>query len=289
MSIPVFMLLVLAAFTHAFWNLLAKKVAMVGPAFVVAYTSCGILFYTPLAVWVWNRFGFPLTPLSVLCVVASAILHLVYSIFLQRGYQFADLSIVYPVARGIGPLLSAVGAVVFFGEVVSAISFFGLLFVVGGIFVLAGGTDLSKYSNRSAKLGIFWGGATGTMIAGYTVVDGWGAKVLGINPVLLNWFGNIVRLIMLIPTFWHDRIGFRHSMHGYWSLAFTVGALAPLSYMLVLCALQIGAPLHIVAPAREISMMLVTLMGMAVLGEAVSLRQIFGCTLMFLGVLGLSL
>jgi hypothetical protein len=110
MSLLPLLLVILAAFIHATWNLLAKHAAAAGPAFVFAYNVVACVAYLPWVVWLianreltWNW------PVAV-CLLFSAMIHLGYSLCLQRGYQVADLSVVYPIARGTGPLLSSIGA-----------------------------------------------------------------------------------------------------------------------------------------------------------------------------------
>ena len=110
MTLVPLLLVILAAFIHATWNLLAKRAAHAGPAFVFAYNMVACVAYLPWVIWllltheqIWNW------PIA-LCLVLSAIIHLGYGLCLQRGYQVADLSVVYPIARGTGPLLSSIGA-----------------------------------------------------------------------------------------------------------------------------------------------------------------------------------
>ena len=102
MSLVSLSLVVLAAFIHATWNLLSKRAANAGPTFVFAYNLFACLVYLPWMIWLlmygdlhWNLpvFG---------CLLLSAAIHLAYSLCLQRGYQVADLSVVYPIARGTG-------------------------------------------------------------------------------------------------------------------------------------------------------------------------------------------
>jgi hypothetical protein len=97
-------------------NLLAKHAAAAGPAFVFAYNVVACVAYLPWVVWLianreltWNW------PVAV-CLLFSAMIHLGYSLCLQRGYQVADLSVVYPIARGTGPLLSSIGAFIILAE-----------------------------------------------------------------------------------------------------------------------------------------------------------------------------
>ena len=103
-------LVVLAAFIHATWNLLSKRAANTGPTFVFAYNLFACLVYLPWMIWllVYGDLHWSLPVAG--CLVLSACIHLAYSLCLQRGYQVADLSVVYPIARGTGPLLSSVGA-----------------------------------------------------------------------------------------------------------------------------------------------------------------------------------
>ncbi|AHV94293.1 putative membrane domain protein [Bordetella holmesii ATCC 51541] len=95
-------LVVLAAMAHATWNLLAKRAAMVGPVFVFAYGLAASLLYAPWVIWVLAHEGMQWSWPVLVCILASSLLHLGYSLCLQRGYQVADLSVVYPIARGTG-------------------------------------------------------------------------------------------------------------------------------------------------------------------------------------------
>ena len=110
MSLLSLTLVVLAAFIHATWNLLSKRAADAGATFVFAYNMFACLVYLPWMVWllVYGELHWSLPVAG--CLVLSACIHLAYSLCLQRGYQVADLSVVYPIARGTGPMLSSIGA-----------------------------------------------------------------------------------------------------------------------------------------------------------------------------------
>lgn len=284
MALLPLLLVVVAAFTHATWNLLAKRAAHAGAVFVAAYTAFAVAFYAPLAVWAALTYGFPFSPFTIGCVVLSGFLHLVYSLVLQRGYQVADLSVIYPIARGTGPLLSAIGAFTLLGEAVTQNALLGLASVVAGILILATGGRLVMLTDPAARSGVLWGGATGTTIAAYTIVDAWGVIRLGISPILFDWIANLVRLAFLIPSLVANRTEVRERMQGHWGIAALVGLLSPLGYILVLTALQRGAPLHAVAPAREMSMMIGALLGMLILGERMTFARLGGCALIVIGV-----
>jgi drug/metabolite transporter (DMT)-like permease len=284
MSLLPLSLVILAAFIHATWNLLSKRAAAVGPAFVFANSVISCFAYLPWVGWVLAH-GTHVWSLPVaVCLVLSALLHLCYSLCLQRGYQVADLSVVYPIARGTGPMLSSIGAFMLLRETPSAQGIFGLLAVVAGIGFISTQGDLSAFRKPRGLDGVRWGAATGSLIASYTVVDGYGVKVLGIHPVVLDWLGNLFRFFMLAPIVLSNPKRAMERMKGHWWLAAGVGVLAPLSYILVLSAIEMGAPLSLVAPAREMSMMVGALFGMLILGERVNGWRLIGCAILILGV-----
>jgi len=116
-------------------------------------------------------------------VAASAVVHLGYFNCLIAGYRASDLTVVYPVARGSGPFLSALAAVLLLGEHLGLYGALGLAGVVGGILLVTMGPRLigRGVADREAtaqirrRHGVYWGMATGTLIAGYTVLDGYAA------------------------------------------------------------------------------------------------------------------
>jgi len=284
MTLVPLLLVIAAAFIHATWNLLAKRAAVAGPAFVVAYNVVACITYLPWVIWllvtreqIWSW------PIAA-CLLLSAIIHLGYSLCLQRGYQVADLSVVYPIARGTGPMLSSIGAFIVLREMPTPLGVLGLLAVVSGIGFISTQGDLSAFRRPKGQEGVRWGLATGSLIASYTVVDGYGVKMLGIHPVLLDWFSNFLRFFMLAPIMLRNPAHMRKMMHGHWWLAIGVGTLSPLSYIFVLTAIDMGAPLSLVAPAREMSMMVGAMFGMVLLGEPVNAWRIAGCLALVLGV-----
>ena len=292
MPLSALALVVLAGLIHASWNIAAKKAG--GDVRFVAFTSVVLMvFWAPVGLWLgwqqvpdwgWLEWGLVLT---------SALLHIVYFIVLLRGYRKADLTVVYPLARGSGPLLSSMVAIVFLGEQISALGLVGILGVVGGVFLIAGGPCLWKAAQdpqqqARVRTGIFYGGITGLFIASYTVVDGYAVKVALMSPILVDYFGNLVRLVFLTPTLLRDR----PTVWALWQqqrrYALIVGIFSPVSYVLVLYALQV-APLSHVAPAREVSMLFAALLGGHLLGEKDRGPRIAGAALIALGVMALGM
>ncbi len=285
MSYTALTLIVLAAFIHATWNLLAKRAAHAGPTFVFVYTLIATVAYLPWTIWLILHDAVTWSLPVVICIALSGALHLAYSLFLQRGYQVADLSVVYPIARGTGPMLSTIGAFLILGEKPSAHGIAGLFAIVAGIILISTQGDLKKFRQPAARRGVRWGGVTGGTIAGYTVVDAYGVKMLAIHPVVLDWCANAARVVMLLPWVLNNRHLVAERMRNHWWLAVAVGLLSPLSYILVLTALRIGAPLSLAAPAREMSMMVGALMGLFILREKVGPGRLLGCAILIAGVI----
>jgi uncharacterized membrane protein len=113
-------------------------------------------------------------------------------------------------------------------------------------------------------------------------------KQIGLSPVVLDWFANLLRFFLLAPIVIANPKRAIGKMRGFWWLAIGVGVLAPLSYIFVLIALDMGAPLTIVAPMREMSMMVGALMGMVILREQVGPWRLVGCAILIVGVILLS-
>jgi drug/metabolite transporter (DMT)-like permease len=284
MTLVPLLLVVLAAFIHATWNLLAKRAAAAGAAFVFACNFIACVAYLPWVGWVVAHNELVWSWPVVGCLLLSATIHLAYGLCLQRGYQVADLSVVYPIARGTGPMLSSIGAFLVLRETPTSLGLFGLLAVVAGIGFISTQGDLSAFRRPKGQEGVRWGFATGSLIASYTVVDGYGVKVLGIHPVVLDWLTNFIRFFMMAPIVLANPTRARKAMRGHWLLAIGVGLLSPLSYILVLTAIEMGAPLSLVAPAREMSMMVGAMFGMVLLREPVNAWRIAGCLTLVLGV-----
>ena len=163
----------------------------------------------------------------------------------------------------------------------------GLLAVVVGIGLISSQGNLAAFRRPGGQAGIWWGTATGGLIAAYTVVDAFAVKQLGVHPVILNWSTNLLQFLLLAPLVARNRVRARQRMRGRWLLAGAVGLLLPLAYILVLTALGMGAPLSVVAPTREMSMMVGAPLGMVVLKEAVGAWRLVGCAVMIAGILAL--
>lgn len=278
--------LVLAgASLHAVWNLVAKR-ASGGLPFVWLYGLVSLTVFLPIMLGAVGVAAVSLGAAAWLAIVVSAVLHVVYALVLQRGYRVADLSIVYPMARGTGPLFAVLGAVLLLGNRPGASAWVGIVAILAGIFLMAGGGLLRRLgagADPALLRGLGWGAATGLFIAAYTLVDGWAIQVLGLVPLVYYALGLVVRSVVLAPWALRDRGGLAAEWRRNRGRIVVVGLLSPLAYLLVLSALQL-APLAYVAPAREVSMMIGLALGALWLRERVTPMRVAGCVLMLGGV-----
>jgi drug/metabolite transporter (DMT)-like permease len=219
-----------------------------------------------------------------LALLATGVLHLGYSLVLQAGYRVSDLSLVYPLARGSGPLLSFLGAVLLLEERVTWLSVLGVILIVVGILMVAG---LLRESHKAPRAGIVYGLATGTFIAAYTLNDGWAVKALLISPFIIDYTGNLFRVVVLTPGAWNDRARVRDEIRTYIRPALVVSVLGPLGYILVLYAMRI-APISHVAPARELATLIGTYFGARLLKEPAAPMRIAGAACIVIGVVSLA-
>jgi drug/metabolite transporter (DMT)-like permease len=280
-------LIVTAAFIHATWNLLAKR-ASGGPAFVWLYSLAGFILYAPVII-VFVLFDPPKYGLvGWIFICTSGIIHLLYSVALQRGYQAADLSVVYPLARGTAPLISSSGAILLFGERPTLYGVVGIGLIVFGILLVSGGSRALFSQNAQGIKGMLFGILTGLFIASYTINDAYAVKYLAVSPVLLDYFGNSVRLAFLTPAVLSSPHKLREERRLNLRLALAVGALVPLSYILVLFAMRLS-PVSYVAPARELSMLIGAFLGARVLREGHLGRRLIGAALMVVGIVALAI
>ena len=276
-------LILSSAVAHATWNLLAKQ-AGGGAAFVWLFGMVAAVIYAPLAllVVVLQRPDIGISQLGFMA--GSVLLHMIYFLLLQQGYRVGDLSLVYPLARGTGPMLSTAGAILILGERPTPLGLLGAGLVILGILALSGSV-LSLTSASNAGLG--FGVATGILIASYTLWDKQAVGALAIPPLLLDWSISVGRAVVLAPVARGRWDEVRRLWRNYRLQVLGVAVLSPLAYILVLTALAF-TPVSYVAPAREISILVGTIFGARLLSEDEGLRRIGAASVMVLGVVALA-
>jgi drug/metabolite transporter (DMT)-like permease len=283
MPLIAFVAVLLAALTHATWNLYAKRAAA-SKHFVWMYSALSVALYTPIIVWIVFTTRPQFTTIHWVALAGTAVLHIGYSLMLQAGYRASDLSLVYPLARGSGPLLSFFLAVWLLGEHITWLSIVGVLLVVLGIILVSG---LLSSQHKAPRAGILYGLGTGVFIAAYTINDGWAVKILLISPFIVDYSGNFVRMVVLSPRAWMDRARVRVEMREYAKPVAVVSIFGPLGYILVLFAMQV-APISHVAPARELATLVGAYFGARLLKEKAAPARIAGAICIVAGVIGLA-
>ncbi len=237
-------LVLVAAVYHATWNLLAKRVGDGGAVFVWLFGLCSLVIYAPLAAVVVLVVAPHLGPVQYVFMFGSGVLHLGYFVLLQRGYAVGDLSLVYPLARGTGPLLATAAAIVLFDERPSALVLVGIALITAGVFVL---TSESGSLRSALGTGVFYGLMTGVFIAAYTIWDKQAVSALLIPPLLQSWATILVTTTLLTPLAMGRRKEIVSLWHAHKPEIFGVAILSPLSYILVLTAL-VFTPVSYIAP-----------------------------------------
>ena len=274
-------LVLTAAVVHAAWNLAAKRISSGGTQFVWLYYTVSAVLLLPVTVvllavepqrpqWSW-----------LLAAAGTSVLHVAYGIVLQRGYRVGDLSVVYPVARGTGPLLSVLAAVLVLGERPGWLGLLGAFLVIAGVLVISTGRTGSR--THAVKAGIFYGLLTGAVIAGYTLWDAHSVTGIGVPPVVYFGLGSVLQSVMLVPVALAGRAEVTRIWREQRREVLVVALLSPLAYILVLFALTM-APVSLVAPARELSIVLGGLAAWLVLGERDAVRRLAGSVIVLAGI-----
>lgn len=290
MSLTALTLVLTAALVHATWNYFLKKANATRPFWWLVYIITAVI--TVPALFIYDPQALSnITPIGWLVIALSAPIHVIYGQVLQIGYKKSDYSIVYPTARGTGPLITVLCAVLILGDRPSFWGWIGIVLILASIVLLAMPHKQDKQTqDLRIRAGIFWGFLTGCFIAGYSFCDAWAVQQeTGLTPLSFYFPSIAVRAIVFAPFI---------MMHANWKAeskeilstprlqkalaVVTVGS--PLAYILVLYAMTI-APLAYVAPSREVGMMIGVVLGGLLLRERLSVTRLAGVIGMTLGVI----
>jgi drug/metabolite transporter (DMT)-like permease len=283
MSTVALALVVVAALAHAAWNVLAKT-AGGGATFVWLFSALAAAIWLPVAVVAaLVDPGHHVGAEGIAFMAGSGALHALYFVLLQRGYRDGDLSLVYPLARGTGPLLSTLAALVIFSEHPSALALAGGAIIVAAVLSLAGTGGPGRTPAEHRRRAIGFALLTGVAIASYTLWDKQAVGPLGLQPVVYYWGTNVAETLLLTAFVAHRRAEVRRSWHAYRRQALGVAILSPLAYVLVLFALA-HAPVSYVAPARELSILVGAVAGTTVLAEGDRRRRLLAAGAIFAGI-----
>jgi drug/metabolite transporter (DMT)-like permease len=277
MSGSALLLVLAAAVCHASWNVVAHGVSRIGAPFLWWGAVASAVLWLPVVPFT-GGLGGSVAGLALGAGV-SAVLHVVYMTVLQRGYAAGALSTVYATARGTGPAVSAVLAVLLLGERLSTLAVAGIAVVVAGVVatglidrrpaVTSDPTASSTGGGRRRRRldpGIAWGLLTGLAIASYTIWDAHALRTWELSPVAFMVGVTLGEVVFYTAALGRRRGELLAVVRAHWPRVLTFGVLSPLSYILVLVAIQ-TTPVALVAPARETSVVMVAVFGALVLRE----------------------
>jgi drug/metabolite transporter (DMT)-like permease len=261
-------LALIAAVGHAVWNMLLARARDPEAATAVAMLVGVVVFAVPAAIdWHVDESVWPY-------VIGSAVFELVYIALLASAYRRSDLSLIYPVGRGVAPVLVLIVGVAAFGTGTNAAQAAGVCLVAAGVFLVRG-------PRRDADpRGVLYGLAIAACIAAYTLIDNSGVERASALAYL--------ELVMILPSFGYAALVV--AMRGARALRAEVnpgsvaaGLLILTPYSLFLIALDL-APAAPVAAVRETSIVVATALGALVLKERVGRGRWAGALLVAGGV-----
>jgi drug/metabolite transporter (DMT)-like permease len=262
-----------AAFLHAFWNLLVAKAPDIEATTAVALVV-GVVAFAPVAALAWDAEAQVWPFLAV-----TSLLQLAYFVLLTTAYSRADLSFVYPIARGSAPVIVLVVALAALGDSASASQVVGVLTVAAGVLLVRGVGGRASLADLGLAL------AVGASIASYTLVDSRGIQYA--SPIVYEELSMIPPAIFFLLLTLRRRG--RSAVRGAVGAASFAAGLATFgAYILVLAALA-RAPAAPVAAVRETSVVIATALAVPILHERVGAARIAGAVLVVLGVLLLAI
>ncbi|MFO2462097.1 EamA family transporter [Pseudomonas sp. 15FMM2] len=267
-------LVLIAALLHATWNTLIKFsgerllviACMDTVALLFVVLAVGFVSLPPLEIWPW--------------IIASALFELLYRYLLIQAYRVGDLGLVYPLMRGLSPLVVLVLTLVFAGEVLSTQQILGILLIPFGMLCLlwqGGGGDRLPWSMLPVVALI------GLCIGCYTFLDGQALRRWPYPLDYLVWLTLISAWPFPLLAMVRKRTAFNLFWRTQWRLGLAVGLCVLLSYALVLWAMQLGSIAE-AAALREVSVILVVLFGMRYLKEPFGRSRLLACGLVLIGM-----
>jgi len=238
-----------AALLHAIWNALIKGSGNRGLTMGMINIGHGflglamILLYSPPAVESWPF------------IAASTFIHFFYYVFLVAAYRYGDLSQVYPVARGVAPVLVALGAQVFAGEFLPPLAWVGILLVsfgTGSLVFVRAGVVTSRKATAAALV-------TGLTIAAYSVADGLGVRVSQSPLGYIGWLF-LFECMAGFGFLWYERAAIPAAPRGRWLLGLAGGLISATAYGMAIYAKDLTT-LGTVSAIRESSVIIAALIG----------------------------
>jgi len=275
----VFTAVILASFFHATWNGMVKKHSN-----KVTALSAVILGHVPMSIIAIIYLPMPSFK-SLPYIIASAFIHQGYNWFLLKSYNLGDLTKVYPIARGFGPIIATIISIFFLGLVISKASVISISLVCVGIITIG----LFGYKVINNLKIVKYSLITGIFIGLYSIIDGYGARVSLSAISYMSW-GFILSSILfpiLLKINKYDNI-FKNIINDGKAIFWIGGSISYLVYGVVIWGFT-KAPIPMVSALRESSIVFAIFIGFFFLDEKINLAKLISITLIFVGVVGLKM
>ncbi len=275
MSLTVFIVVIFAAFLHATWNAMVKNekdkyLAVSGIVFGHVPASIVVIFLIPSP-----------SVESIPYIILSAILHNGYQWFLLSAYKLGDYTKVYPIARGSAPIFVSIVSLIFFAVVLSRFELLGIAVICLGILSLSF-QDATSVTNRKA---IIYALITGSFIMGYSITDGYGARISASVLSYMGWLFilNAFLFAILLNFMKQPGIITRVAKDGKF-IFFVGGTISYLVYAIIVWGFT-QAPIPVVTALREISIVFALLIGTFFLKEKFTYLKTTAVLTIFIGVI----
>ena len=279
MDINIFAAVMLAAILHSAWNGMVKK-----HKDKVISVSAIVFGHVPIALVVMLFMPLP-TLESVPYIILSAIIHQGYQVYLISAYKFGDLTKVYPIARGTGPIVATLISIGLLSVLFSKFQIISIILISFGIIFLG---LLSKNSQNNNKA-LYYSLATGFFIGIYSLTDGYGARI-SLSPLsFLGW--SFILNAMIFPftlKFINCSNVFSRVIKEAKVIFWVGGTLSYIVYAIVVWAFT-KAPIPLVGALRESGIIFSIIIGILFLNEKISIYKVISIILIFLGVVGLKI
>ena len=274
----VFALVIFAAILHAIWNGMVKSFKD------KAISVSAIVFgHVPIAIVVMLFLPLP-TLESVPYIILSAIIHQGYQYNLISAYKIGDLTKVYPIARGTGPIVATLVSIIFLGILVTKFQIFSIVLICFGIVIL--GLFGGSLKNNKA---VIYSLATGFCIGFYSLVDGYGARI-SLSPLsFMGWsfILNAMIFIFVLKSMNYSNV-FGRIMKEAKLIFWIGGTISYIVYGIVVWAFTM-APIPMVGALRESSVVFSILIGFFFLKERITILKVISILAIFSGVVLLKL
>ena len=273
MSSSLVLIVLTAAFLHAFWNALVKgsgdKTIVLG-LIALGHVVPGVAITVLAPLPGWDALPY---------IIASTLLHWGYYYFLNLAYQKGDLSLVYPITRGLAPVMVALGAQIWIGESLPVLAWLGILAVSAGVMVLSQGI----FKTAVPKTSIVAAAIVATIVASYSLVDGIGVRLSDSIMGYIGWLFTAEACVALFifKTRWAR---LRLLPVKTCLLGFIGGILSATAYALVLYV-KTEAPLGVVSALRETSVIFAALIGVIWFGEGPKTRRLLAGVIVGVGTI----